>query len=63
MGIRSQGETSGGFTGRAAERSGLSKWDFIEYLGENEVPIVDYDQDEMRREFKTSDILSKRLKK
>jgi predicted HTH domain antitoxin len=49
--------------GRAAELSGLSKWDFIEYLSENEVPVVDYGQDEMRREFKTSDILSKRLKK
>jgi len=49
--------------GRAAELSGLSKWDFIEYLSENEVPVVDYDQDEMRREFETSDMLSKRLKK
>jgi len=49
--------------GRAAELSGLSKWDFIEYLSENEVPVVDYDQDEIRREFKTSDMLSKRLKK
>ena len=63
MVIRSQGETSGGFTGRAPERSGLSTWDFIEYLSENEVPVVDYDQDEMRREFKTSDMLSKRPKK
>ena len=49
--------------GRASELSGLSKWDFIEYLSENEVPVVDYDQDEMRREFETSDILSKRLKR
>jgi predicted HTH domain antitoxin len=49
--------------GRAAELSGLSKWDFIEYLSENEVPVVDYDQDEMRREYETSDMLSKRLKK
>lgn len=49
--------------GRASELSGLSKWDFIEYLSENEVPVVDYDQDEMRREFETSDMLSKRLKK
>ena len=49
--------------GRAAELSGLSKWDFIEYLSENDVPVVDYDQDEMKREFETSDMLSERLKK
>ena len=29
--------------GRAAELSGLSKWDFIEYLSDNDVPVVDYD--------------------
>ena len=49
--------------GRAAELSGISKWDFIEYLGENDVPVLDYDQDEMKREFETSDMLSERLKK
>jgi predicted HTH domain antitoxin len=49
--------------GRAAELSGLSKWDFIEYLSENDVPVFDYDQDEMKREFETSDVLYKRLKK
>lgn len=49
--------------GRAAELSGISKWDFIEYLSENDVPVVDYDQDEMKREFETSDMLSERLKK
>ena len=48
---------------RAAELSSLSKWDFIEYLSENEVPVVDYDQDEMKREFETSDMQSERLKK
>jgi predicted HTH domain antitoxin len=49
--------------GRASELSGLSKWDFIEYLGDNGVPVVDYDQDEMKREFETADKLSERLKK
>ena len=29
--------------GRAAEFSGLLKWDFIEYLSDNDVPVVDYD--------------------
>ena len=49
--------------GRAAELSGLSKWDFIGYLSDNDVPVVDYDQDEMKREFETADNLSERLKK
>ncbi|MDL1980682.1 MAG: UPF0175 family protein [Deltaproteobacteria bacterium] len=49
--------------GRASELSGLSKWNFIEYLSDNGVPVVDYDQDEMKREFETADNLSERLKK
>ena len=49
--------------GRAAELSGLSKWDFIEYLSENDVSVVDYDQDEMEREFETASRISERLKK
>ncbi len=49
--------------GRASELSGFSKWDFIEYLSDNGVPVVDYDQDEMKREFETADNLSERLKK
>ncbi|MBW2078089.1 MAG: UPF0175 family protein [Deltaproteobacteria bacterium] len=49
--------------GRAGELSGLSKWDFIEYLSDNDVPVVDYDQDEMKREFEIADTLSERLKK
>ena len=49
--------------GRVAELSGLSKWDFMEYLSDNDVPVIDNDQDEMKREFETSDMLSERLKK
>ncbi|MEA3478946.1 MAG: UPF0175 family protein [Bacteroidota bacterium] len=49
--------------GRASELAGLSKWDFIEYLSDNGVPVVDYDREEMRREFETADNLSERLKK
>jgi predicted HTH domain antitoxin len=49
--------------GRSAELSGLSKWDFVEYLNENEVPLLDYDEDELAREFKTAETIGKRLKK
>jgi predicted HTH domain antitoxin len=43
--------------GKAAELAGLSKWDFIEYLSENHVPVIDYDDDELTREFKTAKTL------
>lgn len=49
--------------GRAAELSGLSKWDFIGYLNENDIPLVDYDEEELAREFSTAEAVAKRLKK
>jgi predicted HTH domain antitoxin len=49
--------------GRSAELSGLSKWDFIEYLSENDVSVVDYDEDEIKREFENADKLCERLKR
>ncbi len=49
--------------GRAAELAGLSKWDFIEYLSENKVSVVNYDKDEITREFETAIKLSERLNK
>lgn len=49
--------------GKAAELSGLSRWDFIDYLGENEVPIIDYDEEELKREFNTVGQIKGKLKK
>jgi predicted HTH domain antitoxin len=49
--------------GRASELSGLSKWDFIDYLSENGIPLVDYDEYELDREFKTAEAIGKRLSK
>jgi predicted HTH domain antitoxin len=49
--------------GRAAELSGLSKWDFIEYLSDNNVPVVDYEEDELTREFETAEKFVESLKK
>ncbi|MEA3385444.1 MAG: UPF0175 family protein [Thermodesulfobacteriota bacterium] len=48
--------------GKVAELSGLSKWDFIEYLSDNDVPVVDYDQDEITRELEAAGKLTERLK-
>ncbi len=49
--------------GKATELSGLSKWDFIDYLGENEVAVVDFDDDEIGRELRAVDQVKKRLKR
>jgi len=48
--------------GKAAALSGLSKWEFVDLLGESNVPVIAYDKDELKREIKTSEKLSKRLK-
>lgn len=47
--------------GKAAELSGLSKWDFIEYLSNNNVPVIDYDDDEINREFETAETIAEVL--
>ena len=49
--------------GRAAELAGLSKWDFIEYLSENKIPVINYDKDEITREFEAAKKLSESFKK
>ncbi len=48
--------------GKATELSGLSKWRFIEYLSKNNVPVIDYDDDEIGREFETAEKIIKELK-
>ena len=49
--------------GRAAQLAGLSKWDFIEFLSENNVPVLDYDEDEVARELGVAQKLTESLKK
>jgi predicted HTH domain antitoxin len=49
--------------GKSAELSGLSLWDFIEFLGENNVPVIDYSEEQLSRELKSVEKLRKALKK
>ena len=49
--------------GRSAELSGLSKWDFIEFLSDNNVSVLDYEEEELAREFETAEKVGERLKK
>lgn len=37
--------------GQAARLAGSSRWDFIELLSENDIPVVDYTDDELEAEF------------
>jgi len=47
--------------GKSAELSGLSLWDFIEYLGENNVPIIDFNEEQLAAELESVDKLRKAL--
>lgn len=48
--------------GKAAALSGLNKWEFVDLLGESGVSVIDYDRDELKREIKTAERFSKRLR-
>lgn len=43
--------------GKSAELSGLSMWELIEFLGENNVAVVDYSEEQLEKEFKSVEIL------
>lgn len=48
--------------GKAVELSGLSKWDFIEFLSENDVPVVAHNDVNLERESDAVESLLKDLK-
>ena len=43
--------------GKAAELAGMSRTNFIEYLSDNNIPVIDYDEDEMNREFAAAEVI------
>ena len=45
--------------GKSAEFSGLSLWQFIEFLGENDVPVVDYDDEQLKYELNSVEEMGK----
>jgi len=47
--------------GRAAHLAGLSRWDFIEYLSDNQVPVLDFTPEELEVEFAAIDRLAEEL--
>jgi len=48
--------------GKATELSGLSQWEFIDYLGENNVPVLDYNDVQIAVELKGINELKEALK-
>ena len=45
--------------GKSAEVSGLSLLEFIEFLGENNVPVVDYDNEQLKYELNSVEEMRK----
>ncbi len=45
--------------GKSAELSGLSMWEFIEFLGENNIPVINYSEEQLDREFESVEELGK----
>lgn len=37
--------------GKAARLAGLSRWEFVDFLSKNDVPVIDYSLEELAREF------------
>lgn len=48
--------------GKAVELSGLSYWDFTEFLSQNGVAVVAHDEVNLKREFEAAQQLSRELK-
>ncbi len=47
--------------GQATRLAGLSRWDFIEYLSENHVPVLDFTTEELEVEFAAVDRMAEEL--
>jgi len=48
--------------GKSAELSGLTMWEFIEFLSENNVAVIDYGDEQLKKEFRSIEKLRKALK-
>ena len=48
--------------GKSAELSSLYMWEFIEFLSENNVAVIDYSEEQLGKEFKSIERLRKALK-
>ena len=49
--------------GKAARLAGLNRWEFIDLLSDNEIPVIDLSDDELVKEFSAVDQLVKEISK
>lgn len=49
--------------GKAARLAGMSQWQFIEFLSESDVPVIDYTDEELQAEFSAVDSLEAELRR
>ena len=49
--------------GKAALFAGMGRWEFIDFLSENKIPVIDFDEEELEEEFKSVEYLVDELSK
>ena len=49
--------------GKAAHLAGMSQWQFIEFLSDSGVPVIDYQDEELEAEFAAVDALEAELQR
>lgn len=48
--------------GQAARLAGMNRWQFIDLLGENEIPVIGFNEEELKDEFAAVAQLTQQLK-
>jgi len=48
--------------GRAARLANMNRWDFIEFLSRNDVPVIDFNEEELGEEFEAMRKLREQLR-
>ena len=48
--------------GLAARLANMSRWDFIEFLSRNQVPVIDFNEEELAEEFEAAHKLREQLR-
>jgi len=49
--------------GKAARLAGLNYWEFMDYLSDNGVPVIDYSDEELAAEFGAAERLERELRR
>ena len=47
--------------GKAAALAGMGRWQFIDFLAENNVPVIDFSDEELEAEFRSAEHLAAEL--